>query len=429
MLGLAVPVFGQYAGPAILARGEAPAAMQETPISFRPFITLSATYDTGLAGVAVTDQGQLATSAAYGAMISGGISGMKKWKRTTLGLDYRGSYTDYRTSQGQGYDQSFMLGLNYRLNRHTTFNFRETAGGFTRNFGMAGLAETVPFDPVGSYVPTTDFFDNRTLYLTSQADVVFQKSARLSFDLGGGLFINRRLSTALHGAVGESAMADMQYRISRRQTVGAVYTFNHMGYNNVLGGSFIHGVSGAYSIRLSRWWEFSGSGGFMRAESKFLQTTAVDPIIAELLGISYTTQLYHNILYRPSFSGRISRTIHHGVLYAFAGNAMTPGNGLFLTSYATILSGGYSYTGLRHWSASVTAGQTFAQAYGNIAGSYGGLTSQLSVSHTLTRNMSLSMNYSARKYQSPDYQNYNRLIYSASFGFSWSPGEVPLRIW
>jgi hypothetical protein len=424
-----VPVYAQYAGPAILARGEAPASMSEAPINFRPFVTLSATYDTGLATVALTDQGQLATGASYGVTIAGGISGSKQWKRTFVGLDYRGSYTDYKQTQPQSYDQSLLLGIKYRFSPHIQFNLRESAGLFNRDFGLAGLAQTVPFDPMASYVPTTDFFDNRTIYLTTQADLIYQRTARLSFDFGGGVFINRRLSTALYGAVGQSAQGDVQYRISRRQTVGALYGFNHFGFTHVTGGTDVHYVAGSYSIRPSRRLEFSAMGGMMRQENKYLQTVAVDPVIAALLGVTQTSQLYHDIQYRPRFSARLSRTFHNGVAYASAGNDVTPGNGLFLSSYATSVMGGYSYTGLRRWSVTASAGMVWAQASGPLTGGYGNATAQFSLARTIGRGMSSTLTYSARQYTSPDFQKYNRLIYTIALGVAFSPGNIPLRVW
>ena len=42
------PLYAQYGGPAILARGQAPTAMTPSKIDFRPFLSVSAGYDTGL---------------------------------------------------------------------------------------------------------------------------------------------------------------------------------------------------------------------------------------------------------------------------------------------------------------------------------------------------------------------------------------------
>ena len=48
LFGLTLPAFAQYAGPAILSRGEAPAAMSAPEIKFRPFVEFTAGYQTEL---------------------------------------------------------------------------------------------------------------------------------------------------------------------------------------------------------------------------------------------------------------------------------------------------------------------------------------------------------------------------------------------
>ena len=58
LLVLAWPasVFAQSVGPAILTRGEAPAAMTAPQVSFQPFVEIGGTYDTGLAGPLANSQ-------------------------------------------------------------------------------------------------------------------------------------------------------------------------------------------------------------------------------------------------------------------------------------------------------------------------------------------------------------------------------------
>ena len=65
--GLALPLLVQDSpdgGPAVLTRGQSPVAWPEAQTEFRPYIEVTGVYDTGLAGVAVNDQGQLANLAA-----------------------------------------------------------------------------------------------------------------------------------------------------------------------------------------------------------------------------------------------------------------------------------------------------------------------------------------------------------------------------
>ena len=118
-LMLALPLHAQFAGPAILSRGDAPAAMTSAPITFRPFFEVAAVYDTGLAGVSVDSQGQLGTTAAAGIQIAGGISGSHAWRHTTVGLDYHGDFTHYdKTTFFDGVDQKLMLNIRHQFSRH-----------------------------------------------------------------------------------------------------------------------------------------------------------------------------------------------------------------------------------------------------------------------------------------------------------------------
>jgi hypothetical protein len=116
-----MPVFAQYAGPAILSRGEAPAAMASPQIDFRPYVDLSGIYDTGLAGVAVNSQGQLGNESSMGLEVTAGISGVHSWRHTKIGLDYRGSVRRYtHSSSYNSADQSLMLGFVHQLSRHVS---------------------------------------------------------------------------------------------------------------------------------------------------------------------------------------------------------------------------------------------------------------------------------------------------------------------
>jgi hypothetical protein len=425
-----LPVFAQYAGPAILSRGEAPAAMASPQIDFRPFVELDGVYDTGLSGVAVNSQGQLGNEASFGLELTGGISGVHSWKHTKIGLDYRGALRRYtHATSYDSTDQSLMLGIVQQLSRHVSLTLNESAGLFSRNFGLPGLPETVPFDPSTTYAPTTDFFDNRTEYLSTQANLIFQKTARLSFSLGGDGFITRQSSAALYGVTGATAHADVQYRLTRRSTIGANYMYTHYDFIGVLSTTNMHTVSGVYSVRLSRWLEFSGSGGIARAETRFIQNVPVDPAVAALIGTPEGTVLIDRIDHITVLNGRLSRTFPKGVAYISGGRGVTPGNGLFLTSIVDTALAGYTYTGLRRWSFGISAGYNRAQSIGNVLGTYGGTTGTVSASRQIVHSVHAVASFSARKYTSVDFSLYNRLIYDVRVGVGYSPGDVPLRIW
>jgi hypothetical protein len=446
VLGLCVPLRAQdssqdssaqevqspsYAGPAVLSRGQAPAAMNTPQIDFRPFVEVTGVYDTGLAAVSVNDQGQLANAAAAGVELAGGISGLHSWENTSLGLDYRGAFRDYdRQTYYDGTDQSLRLALTHKLSRHYTFSLRESGGLFSRDFGLIGLPSVIPYDPnSSSYIPQTDFFDNRTLYLDTAADLTIQASTRLSFNFGGDGFLARRRSTALYGVTGSVARGDVQYRITRRTTIGAAYSYTSFDFTRVLGDTYMHTMVGSYSTRLSRSTEFTAFAGALRAETRFIQTVPLDPVVAAVLGVSEGNVIVHTISYMPTFSARLSRVVSTGVFFLGGTRTMTPGNGLFLTSKVTSGYGGYTYTGIRRWSFNLTASVDRGTSFANITGQYNDYGGQFQASRQVSRAVHAIMAFSARRYSSPSFAGYNRPIYDARIGVGFSPGDLPLRIW
>ena len=72
----------QYGGPAVLTRGQAPAAMAASQIDFRPYLSLTGGYDRGLNGVGVDPNGQPFNVSSYSVEATGGISGLHSWRHT-----------------------------------------------------------------------------------------------------------------------------------------------------------------------------------------------------------------------------------------------------------------------------------------------------------------------------------------------------------
>lgn len=426
----AAPAFAQYAGPAILSRGDGPAAMAGPQVDFRPFVEVAGDYSTGLEGVSANTQENPGNMSSSGAQISAGVSGMHTWRHMQIGLNYTASFSHYfKDSFYDSSNQSLLFSVTRQLTRHATFSLRENAGMYSRNPSPTGLSQTVPFDPSTIYTPNTDFYDNRTIFESTQADFRLQKSTRLSFDLGGNSNLTRRRSTALYGVGGVGARGDVQYRLSSRSTIGADYSYTHYAYRGIFSASDIHTATGTYSVRMTRSLEFSGSGGFSRIETKIVQNIPINPVIAILLGISQGVVIVHSITYDPYISARISRTFSRGVAFLAGGHSTTPGNGLFLTSTATTGAAGYTYTGIRHWSFSAQTSYSHAKSISNILGYYANITGTLSASRQIGHYVHVVASFSARQYESPDFSGYNRLTCDARLGLGFAPGDIPLRIW
>ena len=429
-LGIAAPALAQFAGPAILSRGDAPAAMATPQIDFRPYLTITGTYDTGLAGIIVNSSGQLVNTNSFGTMFTAGLSGIHSWRHTKIGLNYSGSYNHYfQQSFFDNTAQTLSLGIQHQFARHLALNLRESGGIFSQNFLTLGLPQTVPFDPSQSNIPVTDFFNNRTYYFTSQADLIYQRSARLSFDIGGDAFLTRFRSNELFGDNGYTARADVQYRFTRRTTIGGEYTFTHFAYTGLNSSTDLHGAYLTYASRLTQWWELTAYAGIIRAETYIVEAVPLDPKVAALLGVSFAPQLSYNLEWVPAFSGRLSRTFHRGVFFLTGARTVMPGNGLFLTTKMTNGNIGYTYTGLRRWSFTLQAFYERGDSLGNIVGTYGDISGGLSMSRQLTGSLHLVAGAEARRYQSPTFTQYNRNVYDVHIGLGFTPGSVPLRLW
>jgi hypothetical protein len=324
-----------------------------------------------------------------------------------------------------------MVGLTHRFSPKVSLSLSQTAGMFSRNLTIAGLPQSVPFDPATTFIPTTDYFDNRTFHFGSMADLIYRRTARWSFDFGGGTYGAYRRSKALASPVVAIARADAQYRLSRRVSVGGNYSFHKYTYRRGLGDATIHMAGPSLSMRVNRWLELSGMIGAARMEVKSVQNAPVDPVIAVLLGITSTRQIVHQIEYLkvPTFMVRASRGFRTGVAYAFAGHSLTPGNGLFQTSKVYSVAAGYTYTGLRRWSVNTHVMHNRAEAVGTLSGKYQTTTGNVAIARRLFGSMHLNLGASARQYASETYGGYNRRVYSATVGMSWSPGLTSLRLW
>jgi hypothetical protein len=127
--------------------------------------------------------------------------------------------------------------------------------------------------------------------------------------------------------------------------------------------------------------------------------------------------------------GRLSKTFTRGVASISGGHTITPGNGLFLTSKTYDALAGYTYTGIRRWSFSLSAGYNRSESIGNIMGEYAGTTAGLQTSRQISHVVHAVAGITANKYQSSSFTGYNRLFWDARVGLSFSPRDIPLRFW
>jgi hypothetical protein len=260
------------------------------------------------------------------------------------------------------------------------------------------------------------------------ADLTFQKSARLSFNIGGsGSFVRRR-SAALIGSNGYSARGDTAYRLTRRTTIGADYGFTHYEYTGGFGTAEYHTASFSLAAKLGRSWELGLRAGIGRAETTSVRRIALDPILAAIIGQGSLVIGFHNIQYMPNGDARISRVFGRSILSLSGSTGFSPGNGLYLASKSQSAGLAYSYASRRRVNVGLWGGygsySSIARDIGKYRNYYGGG----GLTYRLVEWLHISSQYGIRRYDANG-SRLRRTDHRVSLGLAFSPGEFPLRLW
>jgi hypothetical protein len=414
-----------YSGPAILSRGEIPAAQTVAPIAFRPYIGIAGIYDTGLIPVASVTSSSPAD--LYGEELNLGAYTYHVWKHTTLALDYKGDFRHYSNTYWDGTDQFLSLILTHRPSKRVTLTLREQGGLYSNNYFLSSAVPTA--DPNYLQLPQDDIYDNRVIFLGVSADLTYRLSPRLSFNIGGEGSLVRRESSALYGTTGAVARGDLEYRVTRHSTLGVDYRYTYYEYTKGYGNTNINSVGFNYSTQLSQHVQLSARIGGARVESVSLTSVTLDPAIAALLGETTAIQAAYLLNYVPDMQVRLADTFRRSQFTLAYTNQVIPGNGIYLTSRSNNGSGSYSYTGVRHWNFGLngTYGRmtTLAQTIGAYT-AYGG---GAGITRDLGKGLHAVLRLDVRHYDIASGALFTNTERRASLGLTFSPGDLPLSLW
>jgi hypothetical protein len=416
-------------GPGVLTRGFTVSPLADQQIKFRPYFTVSGIADDGLVSPTTTNN-QLTQQQNYGVDAGFGIAGRRVFKKDTFELEFHGDIYSY--TPDSSYDGgNYVLALTYQhqVSRHILLALTENAGLYSTNFSL--LNSAVDLSAAGTNLlatPNTQLFDNRTLYLSTGADMVIEMSRRWSIDLGGTGFLVRRESTALYGTTGANARADTTYRFTRRFTVGAFYDYANYQFNHAFGGSNVNTEGMTLSYQLTRNFELRLRGGESKVYTQGIQVITLDPIIAAILGITQGTIAVQHTNYVPDVTVQLFSRFKVGTASLEYLQSVSPGNGLFLTSRRTSASGHYDYTGVRRWTFTLGGGYDDLITLGLLTGEYRSLTARTAVTRTLRSGFQGTASIEFRHYDLTG-AAFLRNSYRVTLGVAWAPGERPLKLW
>ncbi len=395
----------------------------------RPFASVSGAYDTSVGNAIATSNGQFETQPSYGVEAGFGAYGTKGWKRTSIGLNYRGDIVHYSAASVQnGSNQVLSLALTHQFDKKWSAEVDLGAGSTNRVFGA--LQSYVPFDQNFNSIPTNEVLNNRVNYLQASTHVSYMKNPRLGLKFGGSSITTRRSVKGLAELQGYTVDGEIFKVLSRSTTVGVGYQFFHFHFLGSFGASDIHSVYLRGKYRINRDWSATASIQGYRVESLGATVVPLSPEIAALFGRGAALEAFYRIERAPGF--RLgAEYARKQVFLSFSGEqSVAPGNGIFLTSRQTSANASLSYTAEKIWNFGFNLAYTRYSSLTRSLTPYQAILAGVGVTRKMPwLGASLFVRYDARKFEQSSLTTVNQSGYRASVGIGFSPRAVPLSLW
>lgn len=262
-------------------------------------------------------------------------------------------------------------------------------------------------------------------------DATYIKSPRDSFAVGGQGYDIIRQSKALVGMHGYTLHGEYEHKLSMNTTLGLIYTHYHYDFPRAFGESTTDAIQLGYGATFDkRRWTFKALVGGMQTEVEGLQTVTLDPLIANILGVSTTVQAFYRKSFIPNIEGSLSRQFNKSSNMSLSySQGVSAGNGVYLTSRQQTGVAAFSYSGVRKTNLTVDGSYSAFSSLGQTLAPYRFFGGGGSVSYEVSHALHLTARYDSRHQEVTDLNTFKKYSYRVSFGVAFSPGDIPLSIW
>jgi hypothetical protein len=425
-----------YSGPAVLSRSYSISQpLIPEQVKWQESVGVNSVYDSGITRTVNADGSPGPPSTLIGTMVNWSLSGRHYFRRDMVSVSYNGNLSEYSGNGAfSGSNQSVSASYRHVLSRRLTLNLSGSGSILSQNSVLenqpVGL-ETIANINIASS-PNIQIFDTGVKQFTSQADLTWQLTSRLSFSMGTSYFGIERDSPLLLGVTGLQARGDVNYRLTRKTTIGAYYSFSHYLYPHGFGNSAINTAGLIYSYAFNRTTQLRFRGGLSEVESLGLETVQINPAIAALLGVSTGVIDAYNTYKATDFSVQFVKDFRGGnktATLAYA-RGISPGNGVFQTSQQESISASLTARVFRTYSFTLGAGRdtltsVAVSAIQNL-GKYQSEYARLTLSRTYRRGVGLNLGVEYR-YFDVDLLGYLRNQLRITSGITWGSGTG--RLW
>ena len=241
------------------------------------------------------------------------------------------------------------------------------------------------------------------------------------------MFTIVRDAPGLLGTTGTQANADMNYRLTKRITVGAYYSLSHYVYTQGYGISGTNTAGSIFSYAFTRTMQLRLRGGISSVNSVGFQTIPVAPALAMLLGQASGLIDVSTRTTTSDISAQFIKDFRRGrtATVAFA-HGISPGNGLYTTSEQESISAAFAAPVFRIYTVNVGLGRDTLTAIGQQLGNYTSDYARLAMSRSFNRGMSANFSVEFRHFDISESVAVRNQVRVTS-GFSW--GSNSGRIW
>jgi len=422
----------EYTGPAVLSRSYS-INQQLIPeqVKWQESLGVSGVYDTGVTKPVNANGTEGSPAALFGTMLTWTFGGKHYYRRDMISVNYSGNYSRYSgVGAFNGTNQTIAVTYSHTLSRRLKLNLSGTGAIWAEN----SVLENQPVGPDSianvnlAISPNIQIYDVGAKQFSSQADLTWQESNRLSFSMGTSYFGIAQDSSALLGMSGQQARGDVNYRVTQKMTIGAYYSFNRYLYTRGTGNSATNSTGATWSYAFNRTTQFRFRGGFSQVESVGLEQVQINPVIAALLGENNGVIDAYITYKTTDFSAQFVKDFHGGRTTASLAYAwgVSPGNGVFQTSQQESLSASMSARVFRTYTLTAAVGRDTLVAIGQALGKYESEYARLSLGRTYRRGVGLTFGAEYR-YFDIDSAGFVRNQLRITSGMTWGSGTG--RLW
>jgi hypothetical protein len=320
-------------------------------------------------------------------------------------------------------NQAISIGHARQVSNRTSFTAAAAAGSFVRVLGDQSIAST----DIASSPITQPILDTRTYYANAAAGFTHRLNERWAASINGEGFYLSRPSARLFDPQGVGANGRLQYRLSERTTIYTGYGFNQIFYRRQIGDATFHNVFTGFGTRFNQRWQAGLQIGYGFADSTFVQSIAIDPELAEILGQSTTLA----IVSRPSRfvtgQAELSYNRDRWSAAAMAMRGINPGNGAVAISRMDNAGLNFNYRGSEKISFNANSMVSQLSSVSGLPGGFRTYNAGAGVSMAISGRLSSFARYDRLWIDSRTTQ-FTRNSYIAQVGFGFNVANRPLRI-